>query len=150
MKKSICFLFWIILATLGLNAKGWPNSKSEPMDSGFEQQPIYWYEREVRKQAWMALDEVAVFPKKGKGAKLNRDLFIQHLHPKAVITARNNFSIYVKTPEPMERELFLKRVCSLRRLESIRQASPVFYRGRKRHPAMRLVLTGEIIVEFPN
>ena len=86
MKKSICFLFWIILTTLCLTAETRPNSKGEPMDPGFEQQPVYWYEREVRKRAWMALNEVAVFPKKGEGAKLNRDLFIKQLHPKAAIT----------------------------------------------------------------
>jgi len=149
MKKSFYFLPWIILATLCLNVEGWPNSKSEPMDSGLEQQPAYWYEREVKKRAWMALNEVAVFPKKGKEANLNTDLFTRQLHPKAVIAERNDFLIYVKTPEPMERELILKRVCSLRGLDSVRQASPVFYTGKKRHPATRLVLTGEIIVQFP-
>jgi len=149
MQRSICFLFWIILTTLCLNAEGWPNSKSEPTDPGLEQQPVYWYEREVRKQAWMALDEVAVFPKKGEGAKLNRDLFIKQLHPKAVITKRNSFLIYLKTPEPMERKLILERVCSLRGLDGVRQASPVFYTDKKRHPTTRLVLTGEIIVQFP-
>ncbi len=143
-------MFWVILAVLCLNAEGWPNSKSEPMDSGLEQQPIYWYEREVRKRAWMALDEVAVFPKKGEGAKLNRDLFIQHLHPRAVIGQRNNLLIYLKTPERMERKAILERICSLRGLDGVRQASPVFYTDKKRHPATRLVLTGEIIVQFPN
>lgn len=149
MKKSICLLFWIILATLRLSGEGWPNSKVKPTDSGLEQQPVYWYEREVRKRAWMALDEVAVFPKKGQGAKLNRDLFIKQLHPNAVITKRNSFLIYLKTPERMERKLILERVCSLRELDGVRQASPVFYTGKKRHPYTRLVLTGEIIVQFP-
>ena len=150
MKKSIKLLFWIILLIPCLGgAETCPGSDNKAIDTGSGQQSIYWYEHGVKKRAWMALDEIAVFPKKGEDPRLIGDLLIQRFHPKAAITEKNNFLIYLKIPEPVERGMILEKLSSLRALAGVRETSPVFYASKKGHPAARFVLTGEIIVQFP-
>ncbi|MBW1711032.1 MAG: hypothetical protein JRJ73_14315, partial [Deltaproteobacteria bacterium] len=54
-------------------------SKEGPIEPRIAQQPIYWYERGVKKQAWMALDEIAVFSAGEKITKFDREVLIQQL-----------------------------------------------------------------------
>ena len=147
--KYIYFILSIILISVCYNVNAWPDTISESTDSNFDQQPVYWYEREVKKQAWMALGEAVVFPIRGEETKLSRDLLIQRFHPQADITYRNSFLAYLKIPEPIERGVLLEKLSSLRLLDRVSQASPVFYADKKSHPEARFVLTGEIIVQFP-
>ena len=77
MKKYVCILCSVVLITLCFYSQGWSNSIIKSFDPELQQQPIYWYERDVKKVAWMAMDEVAVFPANGKGAMLNNSLLRQ-------------------------------------------------------------------------
>ena len=65
MKKYVCILCSVVLITLCFYSQGWPDSIIKSFDPEFHQHPIYWYERDVKKVAWMSMDEVAVFPVKG-------------------------------------------------------------------------------------
>lgn len=149
MKKYVCFLFSIVLITLCLNSKGWPDSIIKSFDPDFHQHPIYWYERDVKKVAWMAMDEVAVFPVKGKGVVLNNSLLRQRFHPEASITEKNNYVIYLKTKEAVGKDYILSKLAGIRSLQHVKQASPIFYTSRKKHPQTRIIPTGEIIAQFP-
>ncbi len=150
MKKYVCILFSVVLITLCLNAQGWPNSIIESFDPGLQQQPIYWYERGVKKVAWMAMDEVAVFPVKGKGAMLKNSLLLQQFHPQAIITEKNNFVVFLKTPDFVGKNFIISKLSSIRSIPHVEQGSPVFYTSKNKHPGARIVLTGEIIVQFPS
>ncbi|MES0446175.1 MAG: hypothetical protein ABUJ92_06485, partial [Desulfobacterales bacterium] len=149
MKKYVCILFSVVLITLCLNSQGWPNSIIKSFDPGLQQQPIYWYERGVKKVAWMAMDEVAVFPVKGKGAMLNNSLLRQRFHQEAIITEKNNFVVFLKTKDAVGKNYIVSKLTDIRSLQHVKQASPVFYTSNKKHPEARIVLTGEIIVQFP-
>jgi len=149
MKKSIKLLFWIILLIPCMGVERCPGPDSNAMGPVSEQQSLYWYEHEIKKQVWMALDEIAVFPKKGEDPELVGDLLIQRFLPKATITEKNKFLIYLKITEPIEQGMILEKLSSLRMLDGVRETSPVFYTSKKGHPATRFVLTSEIIVQFP-
>ena len=81
MKKSIKLLFWIILLIPCLGVERCHGSDCKDMDPVSEQQSVYWYEHGIKKRAWMALDEIAVFPKKGEDPELVGDLLIQQFQP---------------------------------------------------------------------
>jgi len=140
MKKVIFYLFMIFLIAFCFMIDGWSQ----------EQESIYWYERGIKKMAWMATDEVAVFPEKGEATKLNENFLRQEFHPKAIITEKNNFVIYLKSPEPIGRVQILGKLSAIKTLEKVKQTSPVFYVSKKKEPETRIVLTGEIIVQFPS
>lgn len=149
MNRTIFLLFFIIMTILCFNIPGWTGSKVESPDSALDRESIYWYEQNVKKQAWMALDEVAVFPEEMNTTELKEDTLTQRLHPMAIVSEKTHFLIYMKTPEPMERNAILKGLSSIRKLKGVKEASPVFYRTKRRDTETRLVLTGEIIVRFP-
>jgi kexin len=149
IKKIILFFLTAFLITFCFTMEGWSNSKMKSMDPALDQESIYWYEKGVKKRAWMALDEAAIFLEKGKEAEVNQSLMIQQLHPQATITEKNNFIIYLKTPELIGKELILRTISSIRTLQGVKHASQVFYTSKEKHPETRLVLTGEIIVQFP-
>ena len=81
MKKYVCILCSVVLITLCFYSQGRSDSIIKSFDPEFHQHPIYWYERDVKKVAWMSMDEVAVFPVKGKGSALNNSLLRQRFHP---------------------------------------------------------------------
>ncbi|UCF90644.1 MAG: DUF4214 domain-containing protein [Desulfobacterales bacterium] len=148
MKRFFCLVAILLIANC-LTDQGWSLSKRVPLDPGFAAQPYYWYERDAKKQARMALDEVAVFPSKGKAANLSGDLWVKGIHPQAEITERNDFIIFLKLPEPLKERQILEKSAAVKSLNGVQQASPVFYTTTQRTPDSRLVLTGEIIVQFP-
>ena len=152
MKKLITCIITIIFITFCFLGQGWSNSRKNRnrMDPGLNTEPVYWYEGEVKKQAWMATVEIAVFPVKGERADLNESDLVQRFHPKAVITESNSFVIFLKAPEPVGKDFVLNRLSPVRSLQKVKQSSPVFYTSRNKHPETRIVLTGEIIVQFPS
>lgn len=149
MKKYVCILCSVVLITLCFYSQGWSDSIIKSFDPEFHQHPIYWYERDVKKVAWMSMDEVAVFPVKGKGAMLNNSLLRQRFQPGAIITEKNNFVVFLKTKDVVGKNYILSKLTGIRSLQHVKQASPVFYTSKKKHPGARIVLTGEIIVRFP-
>lgn len=113
---------------------------------------ITWYEHGVKQQARMALDEVAVFPEKGKAARVDEGNLTQRFHARASIESKSEFVMFMKSPEKMaQKEELLARLATLRQGSNVRQASPVFYRSQKGRAQGkgRMALTGEIIVRFP-
>jgi subtilisin family serine protease len=127
----------------------WKDKKSISMSPAMEQNSIYWYERRAKKRAWRAMDEIAVFPERGKLAELDKHLLIKQIHDRAVITEETDFVIYLKAPEPIGVKALAEKLSSLRAVKHVRQASPVFYPSREKTPGTRMVLTGQIIVQFP-
>ena len=151
MKKLIICSITIIFIIFCFLGQGWSNNRKNKnrMDPGLSTEPVYWYQGKVKKQAWMATDEIAVFPVKGEKANLNESDLLEKFHPKAVIVKSNSFVIFLKTPEPVGKDFVLNRLSLVRRLQKVKQSSPVFYTSRNKHPKTRSVLTGEIIVQFP-
>jgi kexin len=97
----------------------------------------------------MFMDEVAVFPVKGKGSSINNSLLRQRFHPGAIVTEQNNFVVFLKTKEAVDKNFIFNKLIGIRSLQNVKQASPVFYTSKKKQPETRIVLTGEIIVRFP-
>jgi kexin len=149
MKKYVCILCSVVLITLCFYSQGRSDSIIKSFDPEFHQHPIYWYERDVKKVAWMSMDEVAVFPVKGKGSALNNSLLRQRFHPGAIVTEQNNFVVFLKTKEAVGKNFIISKLTGIRSLQHVNQASPVFYTSKKKNPEARIVLTGEIIVRFP-
>jgi kexin len=151
MKKVIVSLFGLILINAFVAGEaGSQGNKAKILNSRFEPEPIHWHEGAVKKQAWMARDEVAVFPIKGKQAKLNESFLIRQFHSNAKITEKNDFVMYLRTPEAVGKDFVLDKLPALKAIKQVHRVSPVFYAGKSRHPETRLVLTGEIIVKFPS
>lgn len=92
------------------------------------------------------MDEVAVFPEKDG---MDRSLLNNQPDSPATITEENNFVIFLKYQQPFDRGLLLSKLSSLRTVQKVKQVSPVFYTSNKKHPATRMALTGEIIVQYP-
>ena len=149
MKQATVILCLIFLIPLTLAAQTEQVSMRTSADLRTDQQPVHWYERGVKKQAWMALDEAAVFPIKEKRARLDTQRLARQFHDRAIVEEANDFIIRLKTPEPLKREQIKARHITLRAMDEVRQVGPVFYTDRKRTPAGRLVLTETIIVRFP-
>ncbi len=151
MKRKISSLtFAVLMITICFIGEARAQAKTGGGETRFDAQPVYWYERAVKKKAWMSIDEVAVLPEKGEGARLNESLLTSEFHPRAGITKRNNFAIYLKSPDPVGKDLLLKKIRTINALRRVRRASPVFYPSKKRHPDARMVLTGQIIVQYPH
>lgn len=98
----------------------------------------------------MARDEIAIIPRKMRDFHLDATHPFRQLYPQAIIIAKNNTVICLKIPEPIVRKEIARELARLRSMHDVRQASPVFYRGKQRRPETRMVLTGEIIVQFPS
>ena len=153
MKRAVhCILGFLVL--LCLPAQGLTVSErqqnSETVASGLDPHAVYWYERGVKKQAWMSTDEVAVFQPRGRQLKADENLLARQFHSEAVVTSKNEAVIFLKVPEPVGKDILMNRLANIRSLPNIRQACPVFYRNTTKTPDARMVLTGDIIVRFPS
>jgi subtilisin-like proprotein convertase family protein len=146
--RSICLLLFVFSAAIGFSSTGWSASGKETLDSGLYKEPFYWYERGTKKQAWMALDEMVVFPERSSRTELKEDVLAGKLHPEAVVTRKNRFIIHLETPDSMDMQSVLERQTAIRTLETVRQISPVFYTDPERDPDAYLVPTGQIVVRF--
>ncbi|MBW2093189.1 MAG: hypothetical protein JRI34_13845 [Deltaproteobacteria bacterium] len=113
MKRSVYLGLIITLAFLFFCSEGLPGIKRIPVERGLEKQPIFWYERGVKKTAWMALDEIAVFFVNEKITDIDQELLIQLLPRGATVLERNDSIIRLKLPEPMERNQILERFASI-------------------------------------
>jgi kexin len=149
MKRFINFLMTIVIC-LSCAGHGSAAIKTATSTSpGSDGQSIYWYERDVKKQAWMALDEVAVFTGKGQNNPESRELLKRILHPRALITEEADAVTILQSPEPITPDGILQKLRSFRSIRDVNQVSPVFYSDSNKRPQSRQALTGEIIVQFP-
>lgn len=115
----------------------------------FHEKPVYWYERGTQRKAWMALDEVAIFPKRPALTYRQRSRVARELHPGAVLKKKNRFVFFLKLPELFSQKMMIDKLSRMRKLKEVRHASAVFYTSKKRSPGTRLVAKEELVVQFP-
>ncbi len=116
---------------------------------------VHWQENGVRRQAWLAADEVAVFRGKVKGkAAIAR--FMQDVNrsiPEKDIQFINSYVSVIRN-----QKLNAVQFASPRAVDNIlrqaapdspaRPVSPIFYPQGRKIPATRMALTGDIVVRF--
>ncbi len=145
------FPYLLILITLSLLFSGssvWAASKNATASLNVGSQPVFWYEGGIRKQAWMALDEMAVIPKKKGLSSAEKEMIAYQVHPEAEVTGESGSIIYLKLPGSADRDQIIRRVSVLREEDNVALTSPLFYGTETGDPASRMILTGEIIVRF--
>ncbi len=143
-------LLTIILILTPLTAfEGWSNSGDKPIDPAFHPQSVYWYEKGIKKRAWMAMDEIAGLRLAGAAALLKEAELLQLVHPRARISEKTDFIVSFKLPAPLSKGDLRRRLSSIRNLSNFRQACPVLYTSKDRDPGSRLVLTAQLIVQYP-
>jgi hypothetical protein len=151
MRQKVTFALILVLILISVWAdQGLAQQKPAREAVSADEEIVSWYERNVKKQANMAMDEMAVFPEKGKMSSIDEAALIQRFHSQAQITEKNNFVMFLKSPEPIAKDRLSEKRSSLRNVQYVRQVSPVFYTSEKKRPETRMVLTGEIIVQFPS
>ncbi len=148
MKKRGCVLCLILWAASAGAPEAWCAAGPGAGDAAPEAGRVYWYEGEVKRHAWMALDEIALFPQAGVSVRAHGDDDFGRLEPGAVLFESTPFVRYYRIAGARRAENLLERIRSARTLTHLRQASPVFYTHPGKEPATRLVPTGEIIVQF--
>jgi len=114
-----------------------------------DQPPVFWYEGKIRKQAWMALDEMAFVPRETGLSRVEKETIARRIHPGASVTGVSGLMVYSSLPGSTGRDQVVRMSSGSLDNQNIALASPVFYTAEGRDPADRMVLTGEIIVRFP-
>ena len=111
--------------------------------------PTIWQEGKITRQAWMSLSEAALFLKKdvGSGAAVRGPL--RSVSPDAVITAEQGRTLMVSMGRSASAETHAARIRSLHQIEGVQAARPVFYSSSTADPGTKMVLTEDIIVQFP-
>ncbi|MBW2409441.1 MAG: S8 family serine peptidase, partial [Deltaproteobacteria bacterium] len=148
--RSYCKLLTIILVLTSLAAfEGRANSGDKPIDPALHPESMYWYEQGIKKHAWLALDEIAGLRLSGAATSMKETDLLQLVHPRALITQKSDFIVSFKLPAPLSKGDLRRRMSSIRRFNIFRQACPVLYTSPDKAPGSRLVLTAQIIVQFP-
>jgi len=111
------------------------------LDPSLDKEPVYWYEDGVKKKAWMSKDEFAIFA--ADRPKIDKDSFGQNLGTEFTVTQRKGLVTYLKSKKNTKG--FLNRIAPYKGL-----IRPVFYTDREKRRESRMVLSGKIIVQFPN
>jgi subtilisin-like proprotein convertase family protein len=148
MKKKFNY-FVIMVICLSWTAICFGAAKTASKDSDLKGQKIYWYERGVKKFAWMASDEMAVFTGKRLRTPEGREVLRRILHPRAQITDEAETVTILKSPEPIDSNGISQKLQSFRSVGDVNHVSPVFYSDSSKHLLSRRALTGEVIVQFP-
>ncbi len=138
-----------LLFFFGLTMEGRAESKVISRNSGLEEQKIHWFERGIKKTAWRSKNEIAFFSEKGKAIKGTRTKQFRQYFPGSLETKKNSFVTFLNTREPIEKEKLTAKLNQARQNLGARQASPVFYLGVSKKTDEQMVLTGEIIVQYP-
>ena len=138
----------MILSLLFSGSSVWAAAKNTTASSNVESRLVFWYEGGIRKQAWMALDEMVVIPKKKGLSRAEKEMIAYQVHPEAEVTGESGSIIYLKLPGSANRDQIIRRVSVLREEDNMALTSPLFYGAEAGDPASRMILTGEIIVQF--
>jgi kexin len=147
MKKiATCCLITVIF--LALNVIELRGATSASDTSGSMGQTIHWYERNVKKTAWMASDEIAVFTGKGLKTDEGRQVLARILHPQAQIAEKTDSVTIFKSPETLDTDAISQKLRSFRSVGDVNHVSPVFYSDSRKNPSSRRALTGEAIIQF--
>lgn len=156
MKKHVMFaagaaLFGICLVLGCLVGQHAGNSAETSSKNSSAKSPVYWYEKNVKKEAFIKTDEIAVLTDKNKTPPFDRALLERCLGPDTGLRVkeRTDTLIFLETPHPMSLDTLKKRLAALDETGLFKGASPVFYLSDSGKPADRFVMTGKIIIQFP-
>lgn len=139
-----------VILSIWMHNGVYAETKIKPNDNETETQVVYWHERDVTRQAWMSLDEVAIFKKTGTDSKSAERRIKDVFHSGSKTDLSNGMLIIVALPEPIGRDALVEKISTLKTDGGIGLASPVFYTGKEKTPTTRYVLSGQIIVRFPD
>jgi len=148
MKKVKFYIAVIVLITLSFAVEGWADKKVISRHPSLDEAGIHWYERGIKKKAWQSMDEIAVFSREGRPIKEEMISQLRQHFPGSTLTRKNKYMTFLKTREFLKREKLSEKLGPIKSLKDVRQASPIFYRSVSKNPKSRMVLTGEIIVQF--
>ena len=151
MKKTTGFLtlitlIYILISLTDSNVLA--DSKKHSVSPGL-QTTYSWNEGRAKKHAWMAMDEAEILLKKEPGSHDNARNTIRSSHPEAVITEEHAQGMSIRLPRlnnPQEHSARLKKY---KGSPGIRTARPVFFASPAGSPESKMVLTEQIIVQFP-
>ena len=149
MRKTLSFFISFLLLFILAGVSGPAFSAAVAVEPNGTNQPVFWYEGKVRKQAWMALDEMAFIPRKTRLSSAEKETIARRIHPEARVTGESGSIVYLSAPGLISRDQAAFRISAPLDDEGLTLASPVFYTAASRDPAGRMILTGEIIVQFP-
>jgi subtilisin-like proprotein convertase family protein len=124
------------------------DSKKHPASPGL-QAASSWHEGRAERHAWIALDEAEILLKKEPGSRDNARSTIRSSHPEAAIIAEYAQGMSIRLPRLNTLEGHSARLKKFRGSSGIRSALPVFYASPARSPESKMVLTEQIIVQFP-
>ena len=139
----------LLLTALSLSAELPADSVKDQITASLRPTPFTWYERGIRKQAWIALDEAHVYPQRVAGARQNARTSIKNLYPSASIIAEHEELLDMKLPASYSPEELSNKLRALKASPGIRAAHPVFYTSPTARRESRMVLTDQVIVQFP-
>lgn len=95
------------------------------------------------------MDEMAVFPVKGKGVLKEVAPRLKQHFPGSSIGKKNNFVLFLTTADSMSKKVMSTQIVEAKNIQNVGHVSPVFYRGRSDKSDGKMALTGEVIVQFP-
>jgi subtilisin family serine protease len=109
---------------------------------------VNWYEGPVKKRAWMAPDEIALFTKREFPGRIDISEIRNRYQATAEIYEQNDFVTFVKGGQNLNPKSVGERLASMRDNDAIGFAGPVFYTSFEKDPKDRIVLTGKLIVRY--
>lgn len=142
MKWIVLFITAVVLLIFYSGIKSHGEITTELAETGLSQGCVQWYDRGIKKRAWMAPDEMALILGETRESE-NRLSFVQGHYPDAVVTEKDNYMAHLKFYKALD----IKR--QLRDMSSSGLLYPVFYKSRDRRESGRMVLIGEIILQYP-
>lgn len=125
--------------------------------TGVNRLTVYWYNGNVKQEATIATDEMAVFLKDpeqwGANTEAEYQAAIQEIlhrfHPQAKTDDDQRVTVMLlKSPEALSEEQWFTAYTSLKELEYVRDVGPILYTNIQNRSGWGLPL-GEIIVCFP-
>ena len=147
MKRTVTAWFWIVGFCLLLSGPVRAGGDPPPLDAGLKAEQVYWVEGRIRKQAWMAVDEVALFKARGTVKRSVGSETIARHFPGATTLRENHFMTLLRLPEESEKETRDTRI-QARDLDDGLRVRSVYYTSPDKNPNSRLVATGEMIVRY--
>ncbi|MGC9323950.1 MAG: S8 family serine peptidase [Desulfomonilia bacterium] len=139
----------LVCAVFALSESADAADRQRPPSDRLHATPIHWWENGTRRTAWMALDEIAIFSRlpRERVPRIHRE--IHALFPGSEITESNETLSLIRVRRAPDLKDVMENTRSMRSIDGVRNASPVFYRSRSAGRESRMVATGEIIVQFP-
>ena len=126
------------------------------MTDGLDELTVIWYNANIRENASMVLDEVAIIPEPldtwdvstREEAKAAVRELAHIFHPQATLSEGDSTMVLFKSPTPLSQEHFLDAIAALQTHPYVKTVAPILYLTPQAR-AGRVIPSGEIIVGFP-